>query len=175
MFVLALTPHAVNSQWVTDETDAAIALEKQGHLRFFSLDVQPCRAPPLWDVYQHVPFRSRYRDGLTALLNILEPKPAPMPPPVMPVPAPARQYVHTRPLPPKKAVGLPGWLLSLVGIAAVTVLVGLTIAALSNPPTTPATPTATATIPPPPSPSAVIYEVKSGDTIEGIALEHCLG
>lgn len=71
VFVLALTPAAVQSRWVKDETDAAIELEKHGALRFFSLDVAPCYVPPLWNIYQRISFRGRYEDGLAALLKAL--------------------------------------------------------------------------------------------------------
>ncbi len=72
VFVLVLTPAAVNSQWVQDETDAAIELKQQGRARFIPVELEPCRVPPLWGVYQRVPFNDQYEHGRTALLDELE-------------------------------------------------------------------------------------------------------
>ena len=71
MFVVALTPAAVASNWVRNETNAAIELDNRGEAQFIPLDVAACSAPTLWNVYQRVPFRGRYEDGLAALLRRL--------------------------------------------------------------------------------------------------------
>ena len=54
VFVVALTPAAVASNWVRNETNAAIELEIRGEARFIPLDVATCTAPTLWNVYQRV-------------------------------------------------------------------------------------------------------------------------
>ena len=71
MFVVALTPAAVASNWVKNETNDAIELEIRGEVRFIPLDLAACTVPTLWNVYQRVPFRGRYEDGLAALLRRL--------------------------------------------------------------------------------------------------------
>ena len=57
--------------WVKNETNAAIELDNRGEVRFIPLDVAACTVPTLWNVYQRVPFRGRYEDGLAALLRRL--------------------------------------------------------------------------------------------------------
>ena len=76
VFVVALTPAAVASNWVRNETNAAIELDNRGEVQFIPLDLAACSAPTLWNVYQRVPFRGRYEDGLAALLRRLATNPA---------------------------------------------------------------------------------------------------
>ena len=68
VFVVALTPAAVASRWVRNETNAAIELENRGEVQFIPLDVAACSVPILWNGYQRVSFRGRYEDGLRMLL-----------------------------------------------------------------------------------------------------------
>ena len=82
VFVLVLTPAALRSDWVTTETSSAIALQHQRKIRFIPLEVAHCQVPPLWDVYQRVPFVGRYEDGLSALLALMEAGPTPRLPPI---------------------------------------------------------------------------------------------
>ena len=72
VFVVALTPAAVASNWVRNETNNAIELEVGGEVRFIPLEVEACTVPTLWNSYQRVSFRGRYEDGLAALLRRLE-------------------------------------------------------------------------------------------------------
>lgn len=78
VFVLVLTPAAVNSRWVHSEANAAIDLEHQAELAFIPLLVQACRVPPLWRAYQRITFRAGYEAGLNALLLRLEAGGAPV-------------------------------------------------------------------------------------------------
>jgi formylglycine-generating enzyme required for sulfatase activity len=71
VFVLVLTPAAVHSDWVITETSSAIELQHQRKMRFIPLEVAHCQVPPLWDVYQRLPFAGRYEDGLAALLALM--------------------------------------------------------------------------------------------------------
>ena len=49
VMVLLLTPAAVQSPWVNQETSAAIMLEREGRMRILPLEVKPCpEMPPLW-------------------------------------------------------------------------------------------------------------------------------
>ncbi len=82
--VTVLTPSAIESEWVTKETNVAIALERRGQLRVIPLDVEPCDPPPLWTSYQMIPFRDDYKKGLNQLATNLKDAPMPMesaPPP----------------------------------------------------------------------------------------------
>lgn len=72
IFVVALTPAAIESPWVTMETNAALALQVQGEVCFIPLNVQPCKLPALWAVYQCVPFDGKHENGMVALLAALE-------------------------------------------------------------------------------------------------------
>jgi hypothetical protein len=72
IYVLILTPAAIRSGWVKDETTAAIELAHQGQMKFILLDVENCEVPPLWQSYQQISFRDRYEAGLDALLGTLE-------------------------------------------------------------------------------------------------------
>lgn len=72
VFVAVLSPAAVQSHWVKNETYVAIELESKGHIRFVPLDVERCDVPGLWSVYQRVSFLGGYADGLKELLADLE-------------------------------------------------------------------------------------------------------
>ena len=73
VFLVALTPAAVASKWVTDETNVAKEMHQEGELRFIPLGVVDCRVPPLWRVHQRIPFKQDiYATGLAALLTELE-------------------------------------------------------------------------------------------------------
>jgi formylglycine-generating enzyme required for sulfatase activity len=74
VFLLALTPDAVNSKWVHSETNVAIGLEHDDLVRFIPLDVRPAAVPPLWRSYQWIPFRDGYEAGLQQLLEELQPE-----------------------------------------------------------------------------------------------------
>lgn len=74
IFLLTLTPDAVNSKWVHSETDVAIGLEHDNSLRFIPLDLKPATVPPLWRRYQWVSFQSEYKAGLEELLQALQPE-----------------------------------------------------------------------------------------------------
>lgn len=74
IFLLALTPDAARSRWVSFETDAAIHLERLGSIQFFPLDLKPTPAPPLLATYHWVSFRDDYKTGLEMLLQALQPQ-----------------------------------------------------------------------------------------------------
>jgi hypothetical protein len=74
VFLLALTPDAVNSKWVHSETNVAIGLEHDDLVRFIPLDVRPAAVPPLWRSYQWIPFQDGYEAGLQQLLEELQPE-----------------------------------------------------------------------------------------------------
>ena len=71
IFLLVLTPAAVQSQWVQQETDAAIDLAHHGGIRFIPLDVKTTHKPPLWQTYQWIPFQEAYQTGLEQLARAL--------------------------------------------------------------------------------------------------------
>jgi serine/threonine protein kinase len=72
VFVLVVTPAAVKSQWVQDETRVAVELQHRGELKFIPLAVEQCDAPLLGNIYRRIPFCDSYEDGLKALLAELE-------------------------------------------------------------------------------------------------------
>jgi len=66
VFLVVLTPSAVASKWVTDETNFAKEMHQEGELRFIPLGVADCRVPPLWRVHQRIPFKQGiYSQGCT--------------------------------------------------------------------------------------------------------------
>ena len=65
--VVLLTPRAIDSMWVRQEVNAAIAREREGRTRLIPLDVEPCDLPPLWSGYQWISFRAGYAPGLKQL------------------------------------------------------------------------------------------------------------
>ena len=73
VFVLVLTPSAIKSRWVQDETNAMIELEHEGLVRFVPVEVERCDVPPLWRPYQRIPFQD-YARGLTNLVYELDPE-----------------------------------------------------------------------------------------------------
>jgi len=76
VFLVVLTPAAVASKWVTDETNVAKEMQQEGELRLIPLGVADCRVPPLWRVHQRISFTGAYPGaysaGLAALLAELE-------------------------------------------------------------------------------------------------------
>lgn len=68
VFVLVLTKTAVASPWVKDETNVAIELSKEEKLRFIPLEVEAGDVPPLWRVFQRIPFQTDYEAGWKRLL-----------------------------------------------------------------------------------------------------------
>ncbi|MCL4267369.1 MAG: SUMF1/EgtB/PvdO family nonheme iron enzyme [Anaerolineae bacterium] len=77
IFVALLTPHAVASAWVNDETYAAIEMANKDEMRLLFLDVQPCQVPRLWSRRQFLSFRGEaYDQNLDGLLNALAGKTA---------------------------------------------------------------------------------------------------
>jgi formylglycine-generating enzyme required for sulfatase activity len=89
IFLALLTPDAVTSAWVSDETYAAIELANKNEVRLLFLDVRPCPVPRLWSRRQFLPFRSEaYEQNLKRLLDALAGKVPKPPAPVM-VPPPA--------------------------------------------------------------------------------------
>jgi formylglycine-generating enzyme required for sulfatase activity len=73
VFVVALTPVAVASNWVKIETNIAIELAQRGEIRFIPLRVVDCRLPVLWTAFQWIPFSGQYEAGLSGLLATLGP------------------------------------------------------------------------------------------------------
>ena len=71
IFVLLLTPEAVNSRWVRSETDVAVEMEHEDDMRLIPLQVKPCRLPALWRAYQRIAWRSGYETGLTQLIQAI--------------------------------------------------------------------------------------------------------
>lgn len=116
VFVLVLTDTAVASPWVRDETNVAIELSKEGKLRFIPLEVESCDIPPLWRVYQRIPFQASYEAGLRALLAELDPDH------VAPLPDPSPRRLEPRLIqairnPLVKSVGVS---IGVLGLIAVT-------------------------------------------------------
>ena len=72
IFLLLLTPDAVNSRWVYDETSVAIALENKDQIRILMLRVREADVPPLWSIRQHISFEDDYDRGLNELLAALQ-------------------------------------------------------------------------------------------------------
>jgi len=71
IFVLLLTPEAVNSRWVQIETDVAVELEREGEMRLVPLQVKPCKLPALWRAYQRIAWRRGYDTGFAALTRAI--------------------------------------------------------------------------------------------------------
>lgn len=69
--LVVLTPAAVESRWVTKETEIAIAQERRGRIQVIPLNVKRCAVPLLLSSYQMVSFRRDYDAGLRQIANIL--------------------------------------------------------------------------------------------------------
>jgi hypothetical protein len=89
IFLLLLTPDAVNSRWVYDETSVAIALENKEQIRILMLRVREADVPPLWSIRQHISFEDDYDQGLNELLAALQSDAASEMPASISAPAPA--------------------------------------------------------------------------------------
>ncbi len=121
VFLVILTPAAIESRWVTDETNAAIGLEKRGLVRLVPLMVKPCDMPVLWDIYQYVSFREDYAQGLKKLIRVLAAEQSPAPalaptdterpsaikPPVAPEPLAPQQPATAQVVMPESSTELP--------------------------------------------------------------------
>ena len=71
IFVLLLTPEAVDSRWVLHETNVAVELDHEDEMRLIPLQVKPCKLPALWRAYQRIAWRSGYEAGLAQLIQAL--------------------------------------------------------------------------------------------------------
>jgi formylglycine-generating enzyme required for sulfatase activity len=71
VFVVALTPAAVASNWVKTETNIAIELAHRDEARFIPLRVADCRPPVLWSAFQRIDFVGQSAEGLSQLLRAL--------------------------------------------------------------------------------------------------------
>ena len=69
--VVLLTQSAVNSMWVRQEVNTAIALERKGRIRLVPLEVERCDMPPLWSAYQKIALAPDYKVGLRQLREVL--------------------------------------------------------------------------------------------------------
>jgi hypothetical protein len=123
IFIVALTPAAVGSQWVTSETNAAIAAEHQKLVRFIPVEVQPCNVPMLWAGYQSISFHD-YDSGLNQLLAALnaeesaEERPTGPYPPVKPAKSPWVRRLKSLDL-----TGFVGIVIALIACAAALIVV----------------------------------------------------
>jgi formylglycine-generating enzyme required for sulfatase activity len=108
IFIVLLTPDAIQSDWVHDETNTAIALANANEMRLLMLDVQPCHPPILWRQRQFVSFRgNNYAHNLANLQQalagkVLQPHPSievvsPAPEKPAPTPKPAdNSFIHEK-------------------------------------------------------------------------------
>ena len=93
IFVLLLTPAAVNSHWVKIEMQAAMLLHGLGQMRILPLDVQTCDVPLFWQTYHFLDFRDKYESGWSRLRQALDgtpvkhaqPEPEKLTPPAEPI------------------------------------------------------------------------------------------
>ncbi len=104
VFVVVLTPEAVKSPWVRNETYVAIEFETRQEMQFVPLGVKPCNVPPLWRAYQFISFSGGYDRGLKALLGELSQS---SPPPPNPAPPPAPAPAAAVDVPPAKEIASP--------------------------------------------------------------------
>jgi hypothetical protein len=72
IFLLLITPAAVNSRWVQSETNIAIELDHQQKIRFIPLKVKTANEPLLWRAYQHIPISGQYTSDLQNILGELD-------------------------------------------------------------------------------------------------------
>ena len=74
VFLLLVSQHAVQSEWVNSETNIAIHWEHEGKLRFVPLQINSRSVnniPPLWQTYQFISFGNHYQDDFVLLLKKL--------------------------------------------------------------------------------------------------------
>ncbi len=69
VFLLLISPEAVNSAWVKSEAYIAIELNHHGKMRFIPIKIRDANEPLLWRSYQQISYRRR--SGLHHLLNEL--------------------------------------------------------------------------------------------------------
>lgn len=75
IFLLVITPAAVESGWVRDEADIAVNLKNQGKITFVSVKLQETdNVPYFWTVTQWASFLGEYEVGLAELLLALQPE-----------------------------------------------------------------------------------------------------
>jgi len=74
IFVLLLSPDAVDSRWVNMETNAAIEFDHEGQMQFYPLMFKECRMPALWRAFHYISFLQGYELGIQILINNLKPE-----------------------------------------------------------------------------------------------------
>ena len=79
IFLLLLSPAAVQSSWVQMETNVAIQFNSKQVMSIYPLLIENCRPPALWLAYQQISLRGGYANALSHLLTVLNHRPAPMP------------------------------------------------------------------------------------------------
>jgi formylglycine-generating enzyme required for sulfatase activity len=102
VFLVALTPEAVASTMVRDETYAALEMANAGVMRLVMLRVAPCELPAMWRNRQYIPFDRSYEAGLDALMGWLDGA-VRVQPGRRPVPASRITVKEREPEPPKPA------------------------------------------------------------------------
>ena len=77
IFLVLLTPNAIQSGWVKRETNTAIALNNGNKARLLFLHVEECEPPTLWQQWQYLSFRNQdYQANFANLLRELKGEPA---------------------------------------------------------------------------------------------------
>ena len=73
IFLVLITPQAIQSGWVHKETNVAITLANENEARLFLLDVKECKPPILWRQRQFLSFRNEdYKRDFNSLLRELK-------------------------------------------------------------------------------------------------------
>lgn len=71
-FVVVLSPHSTNSEWVQKELGVALTREfRERKIRVIPVLLRPCKIPPFLQDKVYADFQHKYRDGLVELLRAL--------------------------------------------------------------------------------------------------------
>jgi len=109
IFVILVTPQAVQSTWVRYEMNLAINLERRLRMEIVPLDVADAETPITWSAYQSIPFANYDKDLPGVLKRLANRRPPTMPPaPIPSLPEPEKpvrpgtpvQVSPPAPLPP---------------------------------------------------------------------------
>lgn len=136
IFILLLTPKAVDSFWVNKEMDAAIRLHGRGQMRVLPLDVEACTPPLFWEEYQFISFRDGYKKGRAQLWGALAGQPVKPQPRRATTPPPAKpQFSTTSKVTENlsnQSQELPDWMMWGGVIVALMIVFGIAYAVVSS-------------------------------------------
>lgn len=72
VFILLISPSAIQSRWVNKEMNIALELEEKGEIKILPILIEDCEVPSKWNKHQRVSFEDGYVSGVWKTLSALK-------------------------------------------------------------------------------------------------------